>query len=101
MFKKAPVVAALMGLALTAAPAFADSIAVHYRDLDLSTAEGQKTLDHRIDAAARQVCGYDAVLTGSHLRSSASVACYKQARAQVQKQVAAAIEKKADTQMGG
>lgn len=101
MFKKTPIAAALLGLALTAAPAFADTISVQYKDLDLSTTEGQKTLDHRIDVAARQVCGYDAITTGTRLRSSASVECYKNARAQVQHQVAAAIDNASDKQMGG
>lgn len=101
MFRKIPFAAALMGLTLTAAPAFADTLAVRYKDLDLTTAEGQKTLDRRIDAAARQVCGYDEVITGTRLRSRDSVACYKQARAQVQKQVASAAGNPATPPMGG
>ena len=35
------------------------SITVKYRDLDLSTVEGARTLYGRISAAARDVCGYE------------------------------------------
>ena len=101
MFGKTSIAAALLGLALTAAPAFANEIAVRYKDLDLSSAQGQKTLDRRINAAARQVCAYDQITTGTRLRSSASVTCYKQARAQVQKQVTMAIQSATNAQLGG
>jgi len=53
-------------MAIAAQPAFAEAIAVTYQDLDLSTEQGRQELDNRIDSAARKVCGYDDVRTGSN-----------------------------------
>jgi UrcA family protein len=39
------------------APDYKASEAIRYSDLDLSTANGARTLLHRIDLAARRVCG--------------------------------------------
>ena len=52
-------------VAASAVPALAQtatetqSIAVITADLDLSTQAGRSQLDHRIDRAARRVCGFD------------------------------------------
>lgn len=48
-------------VALAAQPAHANDatgrqMAVHHADLDLSTAQGMKELDRRIERAARKVC---------------------------------------------
>lgn len=57
------VAAAAAGLAtvsLGASPAFAgqlESVEVQYQDLNLANSAGRATLDRRIAAAARQVCG--------------------------------------------
>jgi len=83
--------AAAIGLALTAAPAFAAPVSVQYSDLDLATATGQKTLDRRLDSAAREVCGYDRITTGSRLRSTEAATCYKQTKAQMKEKVAALV----------
>lgn len=40
-----------------AQPARAESVAVHYGDLDLSSPPGRTALNRRIAAAARSVCG--------------------------------------------
>ena len=84
-------VAAALGLALCAVPAMAAPVAVQYGDLDLATAQGQKTLDNRLDSAAREACGYDKITTGSRLPSSAAAACYKQAKAQLKEKVASLV----------
>jgi len=90
-------IAATLGLALVAAPAFAApantaKVSVKYDDLDLTTAKGQKQLDRRIDAAARQICSQGEISTGSRLPSSAMNACMRSARQQVKSQVALAVE---------
>ena len=51
-----------MLLAFTATPVFAEApvivtSTVRTADLDLSTAKGQKALDHRIQQAVKEVCG--------------------------------------------
>ncbi|WP_395329611.1 UrcA family protein [Novosphingobium sp. BL-8H] len=98
MIKTTSIAAAAAALVFTglsfsvAAPANAKDVTVTYADLDLTSAEGQKKLDHRLDAAAREVCGYNDVNTGSRLRNSDAVACYDKARAQFSAHVAAAVD---------
>lgn len=90
--------AALTTLA-TALPASAqESMNIPYQDLNLQTAEGQQALDRRIDQAARKLCGYDEIRTGTRARSKESTNCYRKAKAQAQKQFAAVIEAQ---QLGG
>lgn len=104
MFKKTQIAAALLGLTLTAAPALADEatqIKVAYKDLDLTTSEGQRTLDRRLDAAAREACGYSEGVTGTRLRSSQATTCYKQARAKAKDVMASAVDKASDNRLGG
>lgn len=106
MFKKAPVAAAaLLGLALTAAPALAGEptqVKVVYSDLDLTTPEGQKTLETRLDAAARKACDYDVRVTGSHLPTSQSRTCYRKATERAQDVMATAIDNAtASNRLGG
>lgn len=52
---------ALAALAFAAAPAAAQevttSVAVPFADLDLTTDAGQSTLESRVSAAAKEVCG--------------------------------------------
>jgi UrcA family protein len=60
-------IAGLLGTAFTAAsgigypayaqPPAAQTVAIHYGDLDLGTTEGRTTLDHRIRHAVRTACG--------------------------------------------
>jgi UrcA family protein len=68
---------AVLGTAPTwAAPT---SITVSFRDLDLSSIAGATTLYHRIQSAARQVCGY---APGADLiERTAWQACYRNATA--------------------
>ncbi len=94
---------ASLGLAATSAPAFAGttdarSVEISAAGLDLSTPEGQRMLDQRINQAARKVCGYDKVRTGTRIRSHESVECLAKARASAKSQVATLI---ADQQRGG
>ena len=88
------IIAAAAALA-SAAPAFAESVAVEYKDLDLATQEGRAMLDRRLDAAARQVCGLDEVRTGTRIRSHAARQCYKDAKSQLAERIAAVVEKQA------
>ena len=68
------------------------SVAVMYRDLDLTTAAGQKTLEHRLDLAARNVCGMDVQVTGTRVPDRNSAACYKETRAQLAQQFANIVD---------
>lgn len=77
---------------LAAAPASAQDMRVEYSDLNLATKAGQKALDRRIDAAARNFCNYDAVVTGSRVKSSDATRCYREAKAEAKKQLAALVE---------
>lgn len=91
-------VAMAMALGTSAIPAQAESVIVSHADLDLTTAAGQKTLETRIDSAAKRVCGYHQKVTGSRLRSRETEQCYVQAVNDATRQVATRI---GDTRLGG
>lgn len=86
-----PALAALV-LGCTAAASAANSVEVRYDDLDLSTDKGQKTLDRRIDNAARSVCDTDTPDTGTRIMSKDAIDCVDKAKAAVHQQVAALVE---------
>jgi UrcA family protein len=77
---------------IAGAPAAAQDLVVRYDDLNLASPTGQKTLDRRIDAAARSFCGTDAQQTGSRINTGAAK-CFRDARAAAREQMAALIEK--------
>lgn len=87
--------AAVFGTLLAAQPALAGSVAVTYKDLDLSTEEGQKKLDERITKAAEDVCGYDQPTVGSRIPSREIRACVDQTRKELTQRIAATMDKKA------
>ena len=89
---------AALGLALSATTAQAESVNVTYKDLNLDTAAGQKTLERRIEAAARQACGFHRQRTGTRLRGSGSRECYEAAKISASEQIAARIK---DESLGG
>jgi len=103
MFKtNAIVAAALCTVSLFAAPAaFAKSVEVSYKDLDLTTQAGQQTLEKRLHKAAREACTADRPVTGTRLRAGYDQICYDQALTQVRQHVATAIDKADDNQLGG
>lgn len=101
MFKSTPFAAALLGLTLAATPAFAKDVQVRYADLNLTTAEGQKTLERRIDRAAREACDYDQYTTGTRLPSQAAAACYRQALDSAETMMAGRVEAAKSSQLGG
>ena len=77
-------ISTLCAIALSAAPAMAAdpdtrSETVSYADLDLTTEAGVDELEHRIDFAARRVCGFSEPDTGSRIRSTETRACHVQA----------------------
>lgn len=90
----AAIIAAAAAFA-SAAPAFAGSVAVEYRDLNLATQEGRDTLDRRIDDAAREVCGMDEIRTGTRIPSRSARECYDDARSQLAERIATIIAKQA------
>ena len=84
---------AALGATLVSAPAFAESISVKYKDLDLSTAEGQRSLDSRIEAAARKVCGFNELTVGTRIPDKEARDCVAEAHRKLQKQVAMLAER--------
>lgn len=96
--------AALLGLALTAAPALAvekTAVRVAFSDLDLTTTEGQVQLDRRLTSAARKACGFtgtEAITLAANMQART---CYKQARSKARQAMAVAVDQAADTRLGG
>ncbi|MBU7579932.1 MAG: UrcA family protein [Porphyrobacter sp.] len=93
--KTLALVAATAGLASTAiTPALAGeaeprTAKVSFADLDLGTSAGQRTLDKRIEKAARQVCRMVSVQTGTKIMDRDAQTCLIRARADARQQVAA------------
>ena len=87
-------ITAAIGLVAAAQPAFAESKAVSFSDLDLSTEEGMKELDSRIDLAAKNVCGFSDDKFGSRMPSREARACYKEARADIARRLTQLTGKK-------
>lgn len=90
--------AAALATIATAAPALADQVSVSYKDLDLSTPQGQSTLARRLDAAARDACGYQGATTGSRIAPRSATECYKQAQTQARQSMATLVS---NAQRGG
>lgn len=84
--------AAALATVATAAPVFARDIAVSYRDLDLSTPEGQGKLARRLETAARDACSYGDTPTGSRLPSQESTQCYKDAQVRSKDTLASIVD---------
>lgn len=89
---------ATAGLAATAAaPAFAAeapaprTALVSFADLDLGTAAGQRTLDKRIERAARSVCRQVSIQTGTRIMDQDVMNCLARARTDAKQQVAARL----------
>lgn len=96
------IVAALCTAGLFAAPtAFAASREVSFNDLDLTTVEGQKILDTRLDRAARSVCKVARPTTGTLLNSDIDRNCYRQALGKARGHMASAVDKVQDSRLGG
>ena len=72
----------------------APSVAVHYGDLNLTSEDGQRQLDLRLERAAREVCGVNEKATGSHLTSQHSRVCYREARRELDQQYAEVVSRK-------
>lgn len=93
--KKTAIALAAISTIFAAQPAFAEAAVVSYKDLDLTTEQGQKELDHRIDNAAKEVCGMNEERTGTRIVSSDARKCYKEARQKLQNRLAALTVNKA------
>ncbi len=94
----------LAGAALLATPALAAqereqrTTGVSYQDLDLTSEDGRKELDSRIEGAAKEVCGMGERSTGSNMASRESRKCYRDAKRQLEEHFADVIE---DLRRGG
>lgn len=88
----------LATLALTssvmAIPASAGETKVTYGDLNLTSIEGQEILEQRIDQAARKVCGYGDLTTGTRAPTPSMRSCYVKARNSARDRMAAIVEEK-------
>ena len=89
---------AAASLALSATAATANEVSVTYQDLDLASAAGQKTLDKRIDHAARTVCGLKLEGKRTVRQESEARSCFASAKARAGEQYAAAADA---TTLGG
>ena len=96
-------VAATLALCALTPPSFAatpeqgNAAQVHYKDLDLKTAEGKTELNRRIEKAARTVCGLDqAPTTGSRMHSRSQTDCYRNAMRQIEPQFARLVDSNGD-----
>jgi UrcA family protein len=89
---------AALAASLVSAPALASERTerVAYADLNLATADGQAELQHRLDAAARKVCRFDA--SGQVATAEKETACYRATRKTVGVRFAEAVE---NSQRGG
>ncbi|MDY7096844.1 MAG: UrcA family protein [Pseudomonadota bacterium] len=99
----ATLAAVSLGVVATATPAIAGeqktlTSAVKIADLNLETAEGQKTLDRRLRHAARKVCQMNQASTGSRARIADANTCYNKAMTSAKRQVATLVE---NTRVGG
>ena len=89
---------AMMG---AAAPALAKSngdMVIKYSDLNLNSPSGQKSLERRIDKAAREFCGVDREETGTRIRANQDTQCYRQAKSLATEQMAKLLD---GTRLGG
>lgn len=91
-------VLAAAGLALSAPAVQAKSVLVTYDDLDLGSVAGQDALSHRIDKAAREVCGHQRGGTRNLRFDMATRACFERAKASAGTEMAARVN---DEAMGG
>ena len=93
---KTGLAAAFAAGAAMAAPAFAadtmPTVHVRYADLDLSTQEGQDTLNRRLDRAAHEVCGIDRRTSGPALPSSEARQCYRETVKGFEREIAVRAE---------
>lgn len=100
---KAPLIAiAAMASVLSVNPALAGETApdmvVKYADLDLTSKAGQRTLEGRIDAAAKKFCGVGEQTTGTRLKSSQAGKCFREAKRLANQQFALIVN---DANRGG
>jgi UrcA family protein len=98
MMKQTLIAISAAAIALSATPSFAKDVAVSYGDLNLSSIDGQKTLERRLDRAAKKACGYDVAVTSTRMSSPKTMDCMNKAKAQAQTTVATLIE---DARLGG
>ncbi|WP_379548661.1 UrcA family protein [Qipengyuania sp. DSG2-2] len=84
--------AVLAAPASAGSPAPAGSIVVQHADLNLATVEGQKTLDRRINAAARKVCQFSSAPANGALATAEARRCVSKARASAAQAFALAVE---------
>ncbi len=96
--KKSFIALAAISAALATTPVSANNIKIEYRDLNLATAEGQAALENRVTRAAKKVCGYNDLRTGTRGATRDMRRCLVQAKKTAKAQVASVVE---DNRLGG
>lgn len=71
---------------------------VTYADLDLNTTAGQKTLESRIDAAAKKYCSVGVHTTGTRITASKAKGCIREVKRLAKRQFAQVMD---ETRLGG
>lgn len=93
------VLLSLSTLALLAGtPVAAKDFVVQHDDLDLASAAGQKTLEKRIDAQAREFCGEERPIVGTRIKPRGASECFRSARQAAREQMGELV---ARAQKGG
>ena len=92
--KKSILAIVSLGAAMATTPALAESKQVGFNDLNLASIEGQETLERRINHAARQVCGYSELKTGTRVATPAMRSCFAKAKKSATAQMAAAVNER-------
>lgn len=96
---KTPLIAlAITGAVLAGTPAAAEEVSIRHNDLNIASAKDQRTLQQRIDIAARKVCGFHDHISGTRVRARETRRCYAQAKAQGMRSFAAIV---AESHLGG
>lgn len=85
--------------ASAAGVAESQTVDVQFNDLDLATEDGRAELERRLDSAARDVCGMNDKRTGTRISDRESRKCFREARGQLDRQLAAIVERQ--TAIGG
>lgn len=96
--KIALIALSMAGAVLAGAPATAGERSVAYKDLNFATAKAQRTLQQRIERAARKVCGFYDHDTGTRVRAPETKHCHAQAKAHGMRAFAAIVS---ESRLGG
>jgi len=96
--KKSILAIASVGVLFATTPASAEGLQIKYDDLNLSSVEGQKILDSRIDRAAKEACGLNNQTTGTRVPSRSAQKCFNEVKKSATAQMAVLVD---EQRLGG